>query len=678
MDEQKNPSEGFSLEDILREFGIEPENPAEPEYEEDVRVWGRDEEPKVTAPVADTVRLDEITQAVRQAEEPVSDETQKFTPVGGEEEEDVIIFMPPQEEKAEPYSEQWEPEYEQPMGDYVPPQPIIFRPKSRLQELKRKLVEGPERRYYELAELGLGKLQLAIFMNLLVCLGAVAITALYALDVIGGERMKLLVFGQFFALLLSALFGSYQLLDGFADLFKGKFSLNSLLIFSLIASIADAVFCLQELRMPVTAAFTINMTMSLWSTYQKRNTEMGQMDTMRKATRLDSLVSTPDYYEGRPGVQQAQGQVEDFMDTYNAPSGAEKTVKIYALAALGVSIAAAAAAWALHGMQLALQVFCGSLLVATPATMFVTISRPKALLQRRLHKFGTVICGWDGVKGLSRNAAFPLTDTDLFPLGCAKMNGLKFYGSRKPDEVVAYGAALITACGGTMAPLFSQLLESRNGYHYDAQVLRSYPGGVGGEVNGEAVLAGSLAFMQAMGVDMPEGTRVNSAVYVAIDGELGGVFAVSYTKSKDSAVGLATLCSYRGLTPVLVTGDFMLTESFIRSKFGINIRRMAFPSREVRSALQEREPEEESPVLALTTREGLAAKAYAVTGARSLRSATITGVVIHLLGGILGLGSMAALAVLGAGSLITSVNILLFQLLWIVPGLLVTEWTRNV
>ncbi len=686
MDEQKD----FSLEDILKEFGNTSDGAQapQPKAEEDVQVLKSEEAP--AQPSADTVRLEHVAQALRQTEQPsvseetvqftpVTDETVQFTPVDAPEEPDPEPpLVPPAEPKAEPYSAEWEPEYEQPIGDYVPPQPIVFHPKSRLQELKHKLMEGPERRYYELAEIGLGRLQLAILVNFIVCLGGIAMTVLYALDVFGPERMKLVIFTQFLTVLLSALFGSYQLLEGLDDLFKGHFTLNTLLVFSLLGCAADAIFCLQELRMPCCTAFSLNMTMSLWSAYQKRNTEMAQMDTMRKATHLDSLVSAPDYYEGRSGILTGEGQVEDFMDTYKVPSAGEKLLRIYALCALGISIAAGVTAWWLHGVHLALQVFCGSLLVATPATMFITLSRPMALLERKLHKLGTVLCGWQGVKGLCKASAFPLTDTDLFPLGCVKMNGVKFYGSRQPDEVVAYGAALITADGGSMAPLFAQLLETRNGYHYDAHGVRSYPGGIGGEVDGEAVLAGSLSFLQSMGVDLPEGTRVNSAVYVAIDGELSGVFAVTYTKAKDAAIGLTSLCAYRQPTPVMTTGDFMLTEGFIRGKFGVNVKRIAFPARDVRSTLAQQEPPEDAPALALTTHDGLSAKACAVTGARSLRSASITGLVIHLIGGILGLVIMAILAVLGTAELLNAWNILLFQLIWLIPGLLVTEWTRSI
>ena len=83
-------------------------------------------------------------------------------------------------------------------------------------------------------------------------------------------------------------------------------------------------------------------------------------------------------------------------------------------------------------------------------------------------------------------------------------------------------------------------------------------------------------------------------------------------------------------------------------------------------------------VLALTTREELVSAAYAITGARALRQATKLGVIIHLIGGILGLVIMLVLGYLGSTELLTPSNILLYQLIWAVPGLLVTEWARIV
>ena len=680
MEEKEKQLDEFDLDDILKEFATDTQD--SPENGEDILIWDGILPAKTedtTTVVSDTVRLDEISKAVKQQEKMVTDETVAFTPVGQEPEQEEIYYPPvPEQPWVEPYSEAWEPEYEQPMGEYIPPEPIIFRPKSRLQELKRKLVAGPEKRYYDLTELGLGKLQLAILANLLVALVSAGSTAMYTLGMIPEERTKFVIFIQFLSLLLSAVFGSYQLMEGLTDIFKKRFSLNSLLIFSLIACLTDGILCLQQVRIPCCAAFSLNMTMSLWSAYQKRNTEMGQMDTLRKATCLDSLVKVSDYYEGRPGFLREEGQVEDFMDAYNESSGPEKTMSVYALVVLVVSLGIGIAGGCFYSVELGIQAFAAALLVAVPATAYITLSRPMAVLERRLHKLGTVLCGWQGVKGLSGSVVFPLEDPDLFPSGSIKMNGVKFYGQRDPDEVVSYTAALMSLCGGAIAPLFIQLLDSRSGHHYDASNLHSYPGGIGAEVNEEAVLAGSLQFMQDMGVDMPEGTRVNQAIYVAIDGSLSGVFATSYTKSKSAANGLATLCSYRGLTPVMTGGDFMLTERFLHTKFGVNTRRMEFPQQEIRQELLQKQPEEGARALAMTTREGLAGAAFAVTGARVLRSASIAGVAVHMLGGILGLVIMLVLALVGAEYLLTPANVLLYDLIWMIPGLLITEWTRSV
>lgn len=667
MNEKERESPEFDLEDILKEFqGSSSEQLAEesaPETKESVS--------------QDTVRLEQITKAVRETAT-VTDDTIAFIPVGQEEEEPPQIIPPPEPE-TEPYSENWEPEYEQPISDYVPLQPIVFRPKSRLQELKRKLIEGPEKRYYELVEQGLGKLQLAILAELLVALVSACGAAAYAMDRVPQDRMRLMVFAQLLGLLLSAALGSYQLMEGIEDLGKRRFTVNTLLMFSFFACLADGIFCLSQVRVPCCAPFSLNMTMSLWGAYQRRNTEMGQMDTMRKATRLDSLVLGEDVYDGKPGFLRGEGQVEDFMDTYRIPSAPERVLNGYALAVLFLSLAIGVAAGVLLDLISGIRFFSASLLVAVPATSYITISRPMAILERRLHKVGTVLCGWGSVKAMNKRAVFPVTDTDLFPSGSIKMNGLKFYGSRNPDQVVAYGAAVIVADGSGLAPLFSQLLESRNGYHYEVQSLRSYQNeGVGGVVNDEAVLVGTLDFMQKMGVEMPQSTRVLQAVYVAVDGVLSGVFALSFQKNKMSAMGLTTLCAYRGLKPVMASGNFMMDEQFLRAQFGVNTRKIAFPERNVRDDIAARVAQQDEPALALCTRDGMAGFAYAVTGSRTLHSATVAGVVVQMMGGILGLLIMLALTVLDAQYLLTPGNLLLYELIWMIPGLLITEWTRSV
>ena len=225
MDEREQE---FSLEDILREFGEtieeEPTEEALPE-----------EQPQVTG---DTVRLEPVQEATIRLgtveEDTIRLDTAVFAkgvvhnaqPLDEPEYEEA-----PQQEQPEEaaFEGQWEPEYEQPIGEYVPPQPIIFHPRSRLRELKKKLVAGPERRYYQLSEKGVGKLQVAIFFSLLVVLISAGSTVLYAMGMVQQDRLRLMVFGQFLAMLISVLLGYNQMITGVMDLLRGRFSLNTLL-----------------------------------------------------------------------------------------------------------------------------------------------------------------------------------------------------------------------------------------------------------------------------------------------------------------------------------------------------------------------------------------------------------------------------------------------------------------
>lgn len=663
----------LDLDAIMKEFAETPDEASADGSTSLKEVTAETEEGDAPAVTGDTIRLTSIAQAV------ASHTGEEVQADAGEDVQQTEES--PAQEPPEPYSEDWEPEYEAPMGEYIPPtpppSPIPFQPRQKLRELKRKLIAGPEKRYYDLCEIGVGKLQVAIFANLLIVLLCGGTALLYATGGIPESRMRLMVFGQILAMLVSALLGCYNIMEGVGDLFHGRFTLNSMLFFAFLACCADGVFCLKELRVPCCAAFSLEVTLALWNRYHNRSIEMGQMDTLRKASRLDSLVLTPDYYEGTPGILRGEGQVEHFMDNYAATSGPEKVQRGFAFVAFLACIGVAVLAYLRHGLSYAVQILSTSLLVATPAGFFVALSRPMAILERRLHMVGTVICGWQGVKGLGTKAVFPLFDTDLFPTGSTKLNGVKFYGDRASDEVIARASALIAVSGGTLEPVFRQLRVSRGCPELEVENFRDYgTGGIGGEVDGEPVLLGTMDFLQDMGVEIPQGTMVSQAVYCSIDGQLSAVFAINYSRMRSAAAGLVSLCGCRKVRPVMVCDDFMLTDGFLKKKFSVRTRRMYFPEREQRRTLAAIQPDPSLTALALTTKEGLQCSVYAVAGARVLRTASTLGLILHILAGLVGILMMAALAYLGNAELLTPLNILLYQLIWLIPGLLMGSWTR--
>ena len=582
----------------------------------------------------------------------------------------------PSQEPEEAFSDQWEPEYEQPMGEYVPPQPILFYPHSRLRELKRKLVAGPEKRYYQLMELGVGKLQILLFITLIVTILCGGSTVMYAVGMVQADRLRLMIFGQLLSIFLCALIGSHRLIEGLADLIHGRFSLNTLLIFSFILCCIDGLLCLQQLRVPCCAPFTLLVFFSLLDSLYRRRTETNQMDAMRKATNLTSIrVSKQPLNEQKVFLRQ-NGQVDEFMDSYRSRPVPDKLRSWYTIGALIASVGVGITGAVLHDISTGVQIAAVTLLAAVPASFFITLSRPADILQKRLSRLGCVLCGWKGVEAAAGKAIFPVSHFDLFPAGTVKMNGVKFFGAREPDEVVAYGTSLILADGSGLAPLFEQVLESRNCHHLATQDFQRYTGGIGGSVRGENVLVGSLHFLRDMDVEIPEGLKVSHAVCVAIDGVLCGLFAISYEKDWNATGGLHTLCNYRGLNPVISDSDFLLTPGFLRSKFGINPKKITIADSQVRGALSEMEADMESTPVALVTKSDLSAAAFGITGARSLRNASYLGLIVHMIGGIVGIGMMLTLTIIGHIELLTPLNILLYQLIWSIPGILLTEWTR--
>lgn len=715
MNDQENLEEGldFDLDSILSEFGSgaqsqeaedpqkEPEAPEATQESETelpdlsgfdlpdldlptVQAPPEEEEPSAP-PVSDEALSDE--EFARQLDALLGDTPSEApdTPQSEEDRlEDTQVFSPVSESPKEPQDDaaatQRLDTVSQIPQPETPPEPkkepIPFR--ANLQELKRKLVAGPEKRYYELSDQGVLKLQIAILLNLLVVGVCAATAAMFSMGLVPENRLRLVIFSQILGMLVSALLGSYQMLDGVADLLHGKFTISFMLVLTFLACGADSIFCLKELRVPCCAGFALEMTFALLARLHRRSTEMSQMDTLRRAIRLNSIVKEGDYLDGSV-LLRGEGDVDDFLDTYNKPGTPEKLQGTYCFLALIACIALSALAFLRLGTSFALRMLSTSLLAAVPASFFIAITRPAALLEHRLHMVGSVLCGWQGVVKLRGKAYFPMKDSDLFPQGSTKLNGVKFYGSREPEQILSYTTSLISAAGGGLVPLFRNMLKNRGGNEYPVNDFRDYGlGGIGGEICGDAVLMGDLHFLQSMDVDIPVGTTVSQAVYAAINGELCAVIAISYAKMRSASAGLTSLNGCRKIRPVLLCDDFLLTGDFIHTKFGINTRRMVFPDRQTRESLLRRQADPEAMVLAMSTRDELVSCVYPITGASALYTATKLGLWIHLLGGIVGLLIMFVLAFQGSTDILTPSNVLLYQLIWMVPGVLVTEWARTV
>lgn len=661
----------FDLDSFLKDSDTDPE------LEDILREFGSQSEPReVSADPGDTIRMDSVTLA--KPAKSVLDDTVAFAPVEAPRPAPQPEPEPAPEnepEPVEPFSEEWEPEYEEPMGEFTPPEPIQF-PRSRQHTLRKKLVNGPERQYFALMEEGLGKLKWGILLQLLLLAASGCLTVLDMMEKIPVQRLQPVIFGQIVLVMLSVVTGCYRLLEGLGALLKGKFTLELLLLVSLLVAAVDGMFCLRQGRMPNATLVCLQMLMIQWAAYQRRNTRLCQMDSLRKANDLWALVKMEDFLEGRDGYAAVAGDPDSFMDRYEQISAPERSLRIFGALALLASVILGVAVCLSLGLAAGVRACSAALLICLPATAFISMSRPAAMVERRLHRVGAVLCGWEGVKQTRKQAVYPLAYDDLLPEGSIKMNGVRFCGDADPGRVVSYTTALLERDGQGLVDVFSKLPRSRSSSAHRVEDFTPYPGGIGGLVDGQQVMVGTAECMQEMGMELPDVGKVNFALYTAIDGQICGVFVLTCQRAKASMLGLRALCGDRNVLPVLTACDFLLTPAFLRSRLGINCRRLYMPARELRQELAARQADQEAAAIALMTKPGLAAKAYALNGARTLRSCLKTGAWIHVLGGALGLVAVAVLALIGADHLLTPANLLAYSCLWTVPGLLITEWAR--
>lgn len=721
-------SESLELDDILQDFrGKAPGEPSapqqEPEWTEDTVRLDRSElrerlqeappqrekpkkrrkkkktavppeTPQPSGDNGDTVRLDRSLITAKAAE--LEEKTVRFSPPASEEalnrareggptrvytpeekkaltpisyEEDVLT----PEDRAEIAETAAEPT-ETPEGE-----PSTKPPKSKSSGWKVLEKQGKtlEKRYEE-AAMGLSGAQVRLVLAALLTAASLILTALDLFRVLqfrGG--VSFLPFLQIVLFLLCALMCHDVAVEGLLGLFRLRPDANTVLFVLLVFTAIDGVECILSGRSPYSGLTCLNLTMALWADCQNRSRVCETIEVVRRSAGVDAVLREPSFWEGKDGVLRGRGDVDRlYMDQEKVP-GAVRARDIYLFCAMAAALVLSGLTCQGSFPQFA-RSFTGILLAGCPAWLLVAVSRPWSNAAHRLKAHGAALSGWAGAKAARGRLAVPLSDRDLFPEDKLRMNGMKLYPDVDPDKTIAYGAAAICAADSGLSGIFTELAQRRNLRTCRATNLRRYDnGGISAEVGQDSVLAGSMAFMQAMGVDLPEGTRVNQAVYVAVNGFLGGVFAVNYAVTRAAVGGVNTLVRSSGVTPVLTAQDFVITPQFLHQRFKTNPSRIVFPTTRERAALTQRRPSEQARQIALLTRPEFASLAKAVTCGRTFYASAMWSTAVGLLSGILGLAIAGVLTWIGALATLSAANLLLFALLWSVPMWILTGLVRS-
>ena len=305
----------------------------------------------------------------------------------------------------------------------------------------------------------------------------------------------------------------------------------------------------------------------------------------------------------------------------------------------------------------------------------LTGALPLYYLSRRLERSGAAAAGYAGARAVARSGRILLTDDDLFPAGTVTLNGYKVYGEER-GRAVAYAASVAKAAGSSLAPLLDRQLTAEGGCPMRVDELHfCEEGGVEAALRGETVLLGSAYFMKKRHIALPRDLRLQTGLFLAVDGVLTAVFAVKYQHSRNAEWALRALRRSR-ITPVLAVRSSNVTPSLIKRKFGVDAKAV-YPDVSTRLALAQLASQQGEAPNVIVCREGLLPLAESVVGSRRMVRAVRTATVLSYLGALCGVLLAYYLTSVGNFAVLTPLAMVIFLLLWLLPTLLIAGLVRH-
>ena len=464
---------------------------------------------------------------------------------------------------------------------------------------------------------------------------------------------------------------------GLNHLKKKPITLELLTVLSGLVALADGIMAAPQGRVPYGATACVLLWLAQWNRFLQWEGMYRTLKVLEKNDVQIGIVRSENVYRGKAALFTAEITPEAFMEQMQKPALSDLVLQIYAPLAFLLTLALAILT---HVREQAffLQCWTPMLLAAIPVAGLLCYGRTFAILARRLARRGSALCGWAGACAMGNDTAVLLRDLDLFPAGSVEPNGVKSYNGYTGTQVVGYAAAVLEKAGSGLAPVLDTLLEREGGRHMQAEAIRLYEnGGIGGKFGRDAILVGTLSFMRRMGVHMNTETRVKRATYVSVNGELAGLIAVRYSAAPSVREALQILTRSGRVKPVMATCNVTITPKMLHQKFHIAQDRVEYPDLRTRAELAGKTADPDSSLCAMLVQDQLSSFSDTAVGGRILQTVVRVGLVMAILSGIAAVAVLGVLSLTGAIVGLSASYLLLFDLIWLVPVLLLTGWTRN-
>ncbi len=442
--------------------------------------------------------------------------------------------------------------------------------------------------------------------------------------------------------MLTMIAGIDVLISGVDDIVKGRPGTESLVLLSNLISVIDGFVMLISADFSNGLPFSLISSWSLFfAIWARKSYYMAMCDSIKSSQASASpygVISEDKSIQDRAVLKKIQGATKgfysrlieaDFCETvYNR--AAPLFIVVSVIFGLLTSVVRGRSADVAHTMSVMTTVSA-----AFPAAMAFAL--PFRYASVRAKRSGSAIAGWGGASDIYYADGALLTDDDIFPVGSVSMSGLKLFEGVSQRKAIVYTSSLIIASGSGLTRVFQELLKSQG---YAARQTNDFAcydgGGLGAVIDGERVLIGTGAFMNLMGIRVPDSLNDKNSVFTAINGELAAVFTINYVPANSVRSALIALLNTK--TNILfAVRDFNVTPNAIQQKFKVSMEGVEFVPVETVYRLSDAAAPKDAGASAILCRGGLAPFAEVITRGRLLKIATELNTLISVAGSAVGL-----------------------------------------
>jgi len=264
----------------------------------------------------------------------------------------------------------------------------------------------------------------------------------------------------------------------------------------------------------------------------------------------------------------------------------------YAIVFLAVTVALAAAAWALTADPIRA---VAVLVVATPCPLILAV--PVAIVSglSRAAKLGILIKGGKAIERLAHVRALVIDKTGTLTLGQARLVETRVSDMIEPDELLRLAASLDQASQHIIAQTIVAEARAKGlALAVPTEVVETPGEGIAGRVEGRAVMVGGVHYiasktgsgLAALGRERSPGAV---AVAVALDGKPAGLLILSDALRQGTEQLLRALRALGIERIVLATGDRHAVARFVSAGLSIDqVRSELTPDQKILVVLSER------------------------------------------------------------------------------------------